>query len=130
LAEHPHAALLRSAHEAFSRGDTEALKRIIDPEIVWEIPGRSLVSGRHRGYEELFAYFGKLQSLTGDTFKVSLNDTLVSDRHVVLLEAIKATREGKTLDVELVLIAQIRDGRITHVRDRFSDQYAWDEFWA
>ena len=130
MAGHPHAALLRSASEAFLRGDTETLKRIIDPEIVWEIPGTSRVSGKHRGYEELFAYFGKLQELTGGTFKVSLDDVLVSDQHVVLLEGIKATREGKTLDVELVLIAQIRDGRIAHVRDRFSDQYAWDEFWT
>ncbi len=129
MAEHPHAALLRSAHEAFTKGDTEALKRIIDPEIVWEIPGKSLVSGQHRGYEELFAYFGKLREVTGGTFKVVLTDTLVSERHVVLLEAIRATRDGKTLDVELVLIAQIREGRIAHVRDRFSDQYAWDEFW-
>jgi ketosteroid isomerase-like protein len=129
MTEHQNASVLRRAYEAFARGDFAALSELLADDVVWHVPGRSLVSGSHHGREALLGYFGRLMELSGGTFKAEPHDILANDRHVVSLEHLTAQREGKLLDVELALVVRVGDGRIVEARDYFSDQNAWDEFW-
>ena len=130
MSEHPHASLMREASAAFSRGDIDTLKQMIDEDVIWHVPGRSVVSGTYRGHEGLFGYFGRLMELSGGSFKVELHDVVASDEHVVNLDRLSGTREGKTLDIDLALVVHVRGGKIAEAWDLFSDQYAWDEFWS
>jgi uncharacterized protein len=125
-----NAALLKRAAEAFARGDAATLRELIAEDVVWHVPGRSPVAGTYRGHGELFGYFGKILELSAGTFRAEVHDTLATDEHVVNLERVTATRGIKQLDVDLILVVHPRDGKIAEVWDRFSDQYAWDEFWS
>ncbi len=46
---HPNEELVRRGYEAFATGDMETLRELLDPEIVWHFPGRSVLAGDHRG---------------------------------------------------------------------------------
>jgi ketosteroid isomerase-like protein len=59
-----------------------------------------------------------------------VHDILATDDHVVNLDRMTATRGEKKLDQDLILVVHPRDGKIAEAWDRFSDQYAWDDFWA
>jgi uncharacterized protein len=130
MSEHPHAALMRRTYEAFKRGDFAALSEYFHEDLVWHVPGVSPVSGAHRGRDAVFAYFGQLMELSGGTFTAETTDIGASDRHAFSLERLKGQRAGKTLDVGLVLVVRVEDGRLVEARDFFSDQTAWDDFWA
>ena len=130
MADHPNAALMRRATEAFSKGDITTLKQIIAEDAVWHVPGRSQVAGDYRGHDQIFGYFAKLMELTGGTFKVDLHDVLATDDHVINLDRMTASRGDKTLDMDLVLVVHPKDGKIAEAWDLFSDQYGWDDFWS
>jgi ketosteroid isomerase-like protein len=128
--EQSNVAVLRRAYEAFARADFAALNECFHEESVWHVPGNSLVSGAHKGRDAVFAFFGRLMELSGGTFKAEGRDIGASDTRAYSLEHLTAARAGKTLDVELVLVVRVEGGRIVEGRDFFSDQAAWDDFWA
>lgn len=128
--EHPNAVLMHRAVDAFSKGDIETLGQLIDENATWHVPGQSIVSGVYRGHAEIFSYLGKIMELTNGTFKTELLDIAASDERAVNIERMTASRGDKTLDIALALVVLIRDGKMFEVRDFFSDQYAWDEFWS
>ncbi|HEX8071351.1 MAG TPA: nuclear transport factor 2 family protein [Pyrinomonadaceae bacterium] len=130
MSEHPNAAVLRRAYEAFLRGDFDTLGEVFAPDITWHVPGRSQVAGAHRGRDAVFAYFGRLMELSGGTFRPDPRDIAASDAHAVSLEHLSAVRAGRTLDVDLALVVRVQNGQIVEARDYFSDQAAWDEFWG
>src|SRR5437763_14508155 len=128
--EHPNASVLRRVYEAFARGDFAALSELLADDVVWHVPGRSLVSGSHRGRDELLSYFGKLVELSDGTFKAESRDMATSDTHVVSLEHLTAERAGRSLDIHLALVVRGSDGRIVEGRDYLSAQNVWDECWS
>ena len=130
MADHPNAALMRRATEAFSKGDIATLKQIIAEDAAWHVPGRSQVAGDYRGHDQIFGFFGKLMELSGGTFKVELHDVLATDDHAINLDRMTGRRGDKTLDMDLVLVVHPRDGKIAEAWDLFSDQYGWDDFWS
>lgn len=105
--------VMRNAHEAFVAGDMEALRReCLSADLVFHVPGRSQVAGTYRGVEEFFGYVQKLMELSGGTFRVENHDIVSSDEHAVNLDHITASRGGKDLSVNLLLLAHVRDGRV------------------
>lgn len=130
MAEHPNAVMMRRAAQAFINGDMNTLKQLIAEDAVWHVPGRSQLAGDYRGHDQIFGFFGKLMELTAGTFKVAVHDILATDDHVVNLDRLTATRGDKKLDLDLILVVHPKDGKIAEAWDRFSDQYAWDDFWA
>ncbi len=59
ITEHPNAALVRNAYEAFNTADMEALTEAFDESGSWYTPGRSLIAGEYRGRDAVFAQFGR-----------------------------------------------------------------------
>ena len=130
MAEHPNAALMRGAAEAFINGDMATLKQLIAEDAVWHVPGRSQLSGDYHGHDQIFGFFGKLMELSGGTFKIQLHDVLATDDHAINLDRMTGTRGDKALDMDLVLVVHPKDGKIAEAWDLFSDQYGWDDFWS
>jgi ketosteroid isomerase-like protein len=46
---HPNEELVRSAFDAFAKGDVDTLRESMDQDAVWYVPGRNQLSGDHRG---------------------------------------------------------------------------------
>jgi ketosteroid isomerase-like protein len=125
-----NAAIVRRGYEAFNSADMKTLTELFDERAVWRVPGRSSLAGAHEGREATFAYFGRLGQETGGTFRAELQHLLADGDRVVGIHHNSAERDGKQLDVDLCLVFQLENGRITEGVEHYHDLYAWDEFWS
>src|SRR5664280_1549542 len=92
--------------------------------------GRSPLAGDYEGVDAVLGFFGKLIELSGGTFQVQLHDVMANDMHVASLHTNRAERNGRRLDLRVVLISHVRDGKSVEVWNFFEDQYAAAEFWS
>ena len=127
---HPNEELVRRGFDAFAKGDVDSLRDLFDPDAVWHAPGRSPLSGDHRGVDDILGFFARTMELTGGTFRVELHDVIANDEHAVAIYVSRAQREGRTLDNKTVLVSHIRNGRLIEAWQLSEDQYAVDEFLA
>ena len=125
-----HLALMRRTLDAFQSGDMGALTGCFSDDVVWRVPGTSVLAKDYRGRDAVFGFFGKLMELTDGTFRVESLDLFANDRGGVFVDRVTAERNGRTLDVRLLLHITIRDGRIVEGVDHFHHEHAWDAFWA
>ena len=130
MAEHPFVTLAKKGYEAFRAGDLATLSEVFADEVVFHVPGKSILANSYQGKAATFGYFGKLVELTNGAFKVESLNIFVSDDQVAMLDRIVAERNGKTLDTQLVLVLKVRNGQFVEGWDHFADLDAWDEFWA
>jgi ketosteroid isomerase-like protein len=125
-----NAAIVRRGYEAFNSADMKTLTELFDERAVWRVPGLSSLAGDHEGREATFAYFGRLGQETGGSFRAELQHLLADGDRVVGIHHNSAERDGKQLDVDLCLVFQLENGRITEGVEHYHDLYAWDEFWS
>lgn len=128
--EHPHADLVRRAHQAFESGDAAAVRELFHEDIRWVMPGRSQVSGVDHGLPEVMANFQRCMELTNGTYRAVGVDYLGSDRHAVALSHLSAERDGKVLELDECVIFEVVDGKLANAFHLPYDQYAWDEFFG
>jgi ketosteroid isomerase-like protein len=126
---HPN-DLIRRGYEAFNKGDTQTLREVFDPEIVWHFPGRSVLAGDHRGTDAVLGFFGRTMELTAGTFRVELHEVVADDQHTVGLHLATGEREGRTLADREVLVFHVRDNKVVEAWQYIEDQYAYDEFFS
>ncbi len=130
MAEHPNITLAKKALEAFRSGDLATLNEVFADDIVFHVPGKTILSQSYQGKAATFGYFAKLMELTRGSFKVESLNIYVSDDQVAMLDRLEATRNGKTLNLELVLVLKVRNDQFIEGWDHFSDLDAWNEFWS
>jgi ketosteroid isomerase-like protein len=106
------------------------LTEIFDESAVWHATGRSALADDYQGREATFAYFARLGQETGGTFQAGLQHLLADDERVVGIQHNSAERDGKRLGVDVCIVFQLKDGRVTEGWEYSRDQYAWDEFWS
>ena len=130
MSEHPDIDRHRKGHAAFRSGDMEYLTEIFAEDTVWHWSGRSQISGDHIGRDAVFAAFGKMAELAGDSIEMEDHDFLGNDKHTVALGTTRASRGDKSLDVKFVEICHWRDGKVVEEWYIVDDQAAADEFWS
>lgn len=82
------------------------------------------------GRDAAFASFAQEFERSGGTYRPVIHDVLANDNHTVALLHVTAAREGKTLDMNYVLILHIQDGKIVEGWETWTDQTELDEFWS
>ena len=122
--------LMRRTLDAFLSGDGPTLAQVFSQDVVWRVPGKSLLARDYKGQAEVFDFFGRLMELTGGTFRVESLDMLANESGGVFVDRLTAERNGRKLDVRLLLYVVIRDGHIVEGVDHFHPEHAWDAFWA
>ena len=128
---HPDEDLVREAFAAFGRGDIGALQeQYFADDICWHFPGRGPVAGDHQGPAKVAEMFRHLAQLSGGTHRVELHDVIGNDDHVVALHTTRAERAGRQLEIDVVQVFHIRDGKVTEAWTHHADLYSMDEFWA
>jgi uncharacterized protein len=125
-----NAAIIRRGYDAFNAGDMETLTEIFDEGVVWHVPGRSSLADDYQGRDATFGFFGQLAEGSGGTLRVELRHLLADDERVVGIHRNIAERDGKHLDVDVCLVFQLDDGRVTEAWEHYRDLYAYDEFWS
>jgi uncharacterized protein len=127
---HPNEELVRSAFDAFAKGDVDTLRESMAQDAVWYVPGRNQLSGEHRGVDAILGFFARTMELSGGTFRMDVHDVVANDDHTVALFAARAEREDRSYENRNVLVIHIRDGKLTETWLMSENQYAADEFFS
>jgi len=130
MTEHPNAELARRGYAAFSSGDMNTLRDLIAEDAIWHQPGQTAIAGDYIGRDRIFEYFGKLFELSGGTFKADPEHIFADDDRAVVIQHTTGAREGKTLDLHLVLVFEIRGGKFAETQVYSPDQQKDDAFWS
>jgi ketosteroid isomerase-like protein len=130
VTENANAALVSRLFDAFERKDAFVLRELFAEDAVWRVGGASGMAAVYRGRRAIIRFLGSLPRLTGGTYSSTLLDVLASDARAAVLYRARGEREGRTLDIDQLLLFTIRDGCVVDVLALPSDQHAFDAFWG
>ena len=123
-------ALVRRIMEAFANKEGFALRDCFAEDAIWHVPGGGVMSGTYRGRTEIFRFLAGLPRLTDGTYRSTLVDVLASETRGAGLYRAQGEREGRSIDIDQVLLFTIRSGVVTEVLALPSDPAAFEAFWA
>ena len=125
-----NARLVRRIMQAFANREGFALRDCFAEDAVWHVPGDGVMSGTYRGRTEIFRFLTRLPKLTNGTYRSTFVDALASEERGVGLYRAQGEREGRSIDIEQLLLFTIRDGLVAEVLAVPIDPAAFDAFWA
>ena len=115
---------------AFRGGDPRALFEVIAEDAVWTVNGTVPVAQVYEGRARIFELFRETRRLTGGTYLSTLKWFLADDEHAVAVYRAQGAREGRTLDIDQVLLIDHEDGVWQRIVAIPSDPPAFERFWA
>jgi ketosteroid isomerase-like protein len=124
---HPNEEIARSATEALSKRDMEGFLSHHADDVVIHFPGRGPMAGAYRGKDGVGQMFQQQMQILDSPPEIDNHDILANDDHAVILNNVRASRGGKTLEQQQVVVMHIKDGKIAEVWLQFSDQQGMDE---
>jgi ketosteroid isomerase-like protein len=127
-AEHPHAALVRRVFAAFGK-DAMAVSAAFTRDIVWRVPGNTVMSGEYRGRRDVVEFLRRTGLETGGTYKSHLHTVFADDAWAIALYRATGSRNGFDLDIEQALVIRFADGLWQDVTAVPLDP-AFERFWA
>ena len=130
MIEHPHLAVFGRIYDAFTDGDLDSLAAMFEEEVVWHTPGRNFLAGDYEGRDAVLASFVEEFDLSHGSYRVHVHDVLANDQHIVALLRATASRNERTLDMNYVLVFEMRDGRVAEAWESWADQRTLDQFWS
>lgn len=126
---HSNAELLERAFDAFGR-DALTIARTLADEVVWRVPGNTVMSGEYRGREDVLRFLRQTRVQSDDTYRTELQYVVADDERAIAVYRARGERKGRTLDIEQALFCEIRDGRIADVTAVPFDYPAFVAFWS
>ena len=127
-AEHPNAALTRRVFAAFGR-DPKAISAAMSRDVVWRVPGNTMMSGEYRGRREVVEFLRRTGLETGGTYRSNLSAVLANDDWAVAIYRAYGTRNGIDLDVDQALVIRCEEGLWKEITAVPLDS-AFDAFWG
>ena len=126
--EHQNAALVRRVFASFGK-DAKAVSAAFARDIVWRVPGDTVMSGEYRGRRDVVEFLRRTGLETGDTYRSHLHTVFADDEWAVAIYRATGRRNGIELDVEQALVIRIADGQWQDVTAAPLDS-AFEDFWA
>jgi uncharacterized protein len=112
--------IIRSAYDAFVRGDLDGVLSTLDENIDWVTPGPSELrtAGHRRGREEVALFFQTLNEILQFERFEPLEFIERGDRIVVLGEdTVRVRATGQTVDYDWAHVFEMRDGKAVRFRE-------------
>jgi uncharacterized protein len=126
--DHPNAALVRRVFAAFGK-DPMAVSAAFARDIVWRVPGDTVMSGEYRGRRDVVEFLRRTGLETGGTYRSRLHTVFADDDWAVAIYRATGSRNGFELDVDQALVMRVADGLIGDVTAVPLDS-AFERFWA
>jgi uncharacterized protein len=130
LSRERNEALVRQIFAAFELKQGFSLRDCFAEDAVWHVPGAGVMAGTYRSRSEIFRFLALLPKLTNGTYGSRLIDVLASDDRAAALYRAFGERDGRTLDIDQLLLFTIRDGLVTEVLALPNDPPAFEAFWG
>lgn len=118
---------VKSVIEAFwqghSTGNHDALKEVLAPDMTWTVVGTT--SPVAKTYEGWDGFFGELLGALGAAFKPGTLNMQLKGLHadessgvgILHLQESATLHNGNRMDIEIVDVITVRDGKIVDVRE-------------
>ena len=117
---------------AYMQRDHKTFVDLLHPEVVWEQPGESVVSGIKRSKAELLQMGARMSELS--TQSLRLNDVQYfspnGNNVVCILHWTAAQPNGNVLDIQNVDVYTVENGKITHAKIYSEDVDKENAFWG
>jgi uncharacterized protein len=126
--EHPNAALVRRLFASFGK-DPLAVAAAFSRDIVWRVPGDTVMSGEYHGLREVVEFLRRTGLETGGTYRSRLHTVFADDDWAVAIYRAMGTRNGFDLDIEQALVIRVADGVLQEVTAVPLDS-AFERFWS
>lgn len=107
----PRVRAVVSCQRQVAAGDLENARAIFWPDVTYVVPGRSQMSGHYEGADQVMGYFGNLFALTEGAYSISAMHWLTSPDRVGLVTRNHATRQGRSLAWDELIVFTFVDGR-------------------
>jgi uncharacterized protein len=127
-AEHPNAALTRRVFAAFG-SDAMQISAALCRDIVWRVPGDTMMSGEYRGRRAVVEFLRRTSLETDGTYRSQLHTSLANDEWGLAVYRAWGTRNGVDLDVDQAFVIRFEDGMWKEVT-AVPLGPAFDAFWS
>ena len=127
---HPLEAISREGYAAFGRGDVEGYLQICTEDFIFQVPGRSKISGKFAGKEGIWRLAALAMEITAGTFQEEVEDVLANDEHAVVLARHRFTRGGDSHDYRTAHVYEIRGGKLSHCYEQPRDADSFHSAWG
>lgn len=117
---------VQQALGAVRTGELDRARELVHDDFVWHIPGTSTISGDARGVEE---WATKLAKLLGAGLQPQVIAMMESESHVAAVQRNTASAGSATLDVLVVNLFTMAEGKVSRLDTFFGDQTAAESFW-
>ena len=114
----------------YAGGPIDAVERLMADDIVWHVPGRSLIAGDFRGRDAVLGYFRKRRDLAGGSLRITRRDRMVVADVVVELADGQARIGGRQAQWRTVGVYRVLDGQIAEAWLVPLEAAAFDEAWS
>ena len=123
--------LVRSAYDAFNRGDIPAVLATYGESIEWrEHGGGRAPAGTFRGPQAVAKEVFGLVPVNFDEFRADPELFVDAAQHVVVVGRFRGkAKSGATLDAPFVHVQRLQNGKITRF-ENFVEASAWAKAWA
>jgi ketosteroid isomerase-like protein len=130
MTEHPNVERARRGYEAMAKGDQAAVAEDFADDVIWHGLAAGPLSGTYHGRAEVLAAFGRVAEETAGTFRLEVHDVLANDEHTVVLCTMSASRGNKSIEIPVVNVTHVRDGKVTELWGATTDAQASIDFWS
>jgi uncharacterized protein len=127
--EQENIGAVRRGFEAFTNHDMTTLGELFHPEAKWRSAATGVLGSDHAGQNAIFAMFGQIGSETQGTFTVRPISYAAAGDRVFVLATASGQRNGKSLNVNEVLIFTLAEGKVRDVQLFSHDYPAAAAFW-
>jgi uncharacterized protein len=118
--------VVQRAMAAVVTGDAGSAAALVADDFVWHIPGDSAVGGDVSGAA---GWIEKMHRLLSKGLIPQPLAWLEGSDLVAVLQRNQASNEGRTLDVRVVNLYRVEEGKVRRLDTFFEDQHAVEEFW-
>ena len=122
--------LHRRQGEMYAGGPVEPVLELLDPKIVWHVPGHSPIAGDHRGRDAVLRYFTLRRKLARGTMRMHPGRVLADEQAVVQLVKGSAELNGKDVEWRTVGVYRIEGARVAEVWLVPLDLDEFDRLWT
>lgn len=127
---HPNVVTYLEAIEAFNRDDLDAVRNHVRADVVYRIPGDSIIAGEHQGIDGFARILRRMRTESDGTLALTPLAVLADDENLIARARVTAQRGTKTLDTEHVYGFRFIDGKLADGQVFVSDPVQVDSFWS
>ncbi|MCU1449766.1 MAG: hypothetical protein JWP02_1936 [Acidimicrobiales bacterium] len=122
--------VVRHMYEAIAGGDIEGFVALLDPEVVWTVPGRHDLAGTFRGIPNLLAHLAEVFQRTEGQIVIAVDEVVGGERCTMAVVDVQLTVAGNAVEDRQVHLFELRAGRIVSVREYHGDEPAMEQLLA